>query len=80
MFTQVITPVKKPVVIDIPDEYLGHRLAITISELNGEELNGEGLKSEIPDRYSWENAVKFWRAHRVDLSNFKFDRDEANER
>jgi hypothetical protein len=30
------------------------------------------------DRYSFENAVKFWRSHRVDLSSFRFDRIEAN--
>ncbi len=73
MFTQVITPVKKPVIIDIPNEYLGHRLNITVSELP-EEKAGDA------DRYSFENAMKFWRAHRVDLSNFKFNREEANER
>jgi hypothetical protein len=70
MFTQVITPVKKPVLIDIPDEYLGHRLSITISEFSEEETK----------RYSFENALKFWNAHRTDLSHFTFDRDEANER
>ncbi len=73
MFTQVITPVKKPVIIDIPDEYLGHRLNITVSELAEE-------KPDDAERYSLENMMKFLRANRVDLSNFKFDRDEANER
>jgi hypothetical protein len=75
MFTQVITPVKKPVIIDIPDEYLGHRLNITVSELADEERTADD-----ENQYSFENALKFWRAHRVDLSNFKFDREEANER
>jgi hypothetical protein len=70
MFTQVITPVKKPVLIDIPDEYLGHRLSITISEYSEEEAK----------RYSFENALKFWQDHHTDLSHFTFDRDEANER
>jgi hypothetical protein len=70
MFTQVITAVQKPVFIDIPDEYLGHRLSVTVSEFTEEEAS----------RYSIENALKFWNAHRVDLSHFKFDRDEANER
>ena len=70
MFTQVITPIEKPVFIDIPDEYLGHRLSIIVSEFGEEETN----------RYSFENALKFWKEHRVDLSNFKFNRDEANER
>jgi hypothetical protein len=32
------------------------------------------------DRYSFENAVKFWKSHRVDLSRFQFNRNEANER
>ncbi|MFI5201519.1 MAG: hypothetical protein ACHQNE_03960 [Candidatus Kapaibacterium sp.] len=35
---------------------------------------------EKMNRYSFENALKFWKAHNVDLSQFKFDRDEANER
>jgi hypothetical protein len=29
---------------------------------------------------TYEEAVKFWDAHAVDMSNFKFDREEANER
>jgi hypothetical protein len=70
MFTQVITPTKKPVVIDIPDEYLGHRLNIMVTELDDLDV----------ERYSLENMMKFLREHRVDLSNFKFDRDEAHER
>jgi len=70
MFSQIITPIKKPVLLDIPDEYLGHPLTVTVSEL------GEGEAS----RYSFENAMKFWRDHRVDLSRFVFNRAEANER
>jgi hypothetical protein len=73
MFTQIITPHEKPVIIDIPDAYLGHRLNITVSEL-AEEKAGDA------ERYSFENALKFWRSHRVDLSHFKFNREEANER
>ena len=70
MFTQLITPIEKPVFIDVPDKYLGHRLRVTISDDSENEAK----------QYSFENALKFWNAHRVDLSNFKFDRDEANER
>ncbi len=29
---------------------------------------------------TYEEAVKFWDAHAVDMSNFKFNRVEANER
>ena len=70
MFTQEITPVKKPVIIDLPDEYLGHKLIVTVSETREEEAN----------KYSFENALKFWADHRIDLSHFTFNRDEANER
>ena len=70
MFTQFITPHKKPVMIDVPDEYIGHRLSITISEASEKESK----------KYSFENAVRFWEKHRINLADFKFDRAEANER
>jgi hypothetical protein len=31
-------------------------------------------------RYSFEKAIEFWDAHRVDLSHFTFNREEANGR
>lgn len=70
MFTQTITPTTKPVLIDVPDEYMGHKLTVTISETYEED----GKK------YSFENALKFWEKHQIDLSHFTFNREEANER
>ena len=32
------------------------------------------------DKYRWENAKEFFAKHQIDLSNFKFNREEANER
>ncbi|MDP4198861.1 MAG: hypothetical protein Q8922_15280 [Bacteroidota bacterium] len=37
------------------------------------------VKTRANSRYSFENALKFWKSHRVDLSTFEFDRAEANE-
>ncbi len=47
--------------------------------LKGPRTSVEQFVSET-SRYSFENALKFWSAHKTDLSHFKFDRDEANER
>lgn len=75
MFTQEITPIAKPVVIDIPDEYLGRRLTVTVEEA------GPPMDYNLdPEKYTFENWMKFIHEHPVDLSDFKFDREEANER
>lgn len=69
MFTQIITPRKKRLEIELPEEYFGHRLSITVEQIDS------------PDTpYSWARALKFWQRNRVDLSGFKFDRESANDR
>ncbi len=70
MFTQVINTSQKEIVIEVPEEYRGHPVAVTVSEVPSEEA----------ERYSFANALRFWKAHRRDLSRFTFHREEANER
>ncbi len=75
MYTQEITPTEAHVRISIPKKYVGHKLTITVTET--EPLDEFELDHE---KYSMENWDKFIAAHPADLSNFKFDREEANER
>lgn len=75
MFTQVITPTKNPVSIELPEEYIGHRIRIT-----AEETISQSVYAADREQYSFENWMKFIEAHPADLSDFKFDREEANER
>lgn len=37
-------------------------------------------KAQTKRQKAIEKAVAFWNAHAVDMSNFKFDREEANAR
>ena len=71
MFTQVITPTENPVILNFPQELLGHEIKITATAMD--EDNEERKRA-------WEEALAFWNSIEVDMSNFKFDREEANER
>jgi len=54
--------------------------ALLVKERLKEPRSSLTTLEEASERYSFENALKFWNAHRVDLSGFTFNRDEANER
>ncbi len=71
MFTQDITPTENPVTFEVPKNLLGHKLRVTAIPID------EG-KTERAQKL--EGALAFWKSQQVDLSNFKFDREEANER
>jgi hypothetical protein len=57
--------------IKLPEEFLNKRIAIVAFEQSGSEADRDKKLAE---------AQVFFKKMGVDMSNFKFDRNEANER
>lgn len=57
--------------INLPEEFLNKTIAIVAFERNGNEVDREKKLVE---------ARAFFKTMGVDMSNFNFDRNEANER
>ncbi|HET7361464.1 MAG TPA: hypothetical protein VFI78_05985 [Salinimicrobium sp.] len=70
MYREIIIPTKKRQTIEFPEEFIGKQVEIIIFPIEEKETNLSKT----------EKAFKFWKKHRFDMSNFKFDRLEANER
>lgn len=64
---KIIVPVNNKLELTIPDHFTGKRMEVLASEIE-EEKNIKKKKRKI------------FHAVRLDLSKFKFNRDEANER
>jgi len=67
---QILIPSASNHIVDLPELYYGKRVLITVSTL-GEKMD-MFLKAE--------EARAFFNSIQVDLSSYKFDREEANER
>lgn len=75
MFRTIITPTNSKLIIDLPERLIGKSV-----EILAFEIETETEPEEAAQKANWEKAVAFWDAHAVDMSNFKFNREEANER
>ena len=67
----VITPTENPVVLEIPKELLGHKVKVTVDDL---ESNGHSRFASIQEALSNFNAIE------IDTRGFSFDREDANAR
>lgn len=72
MYRQIVTPKSNKLTLHLPDEFIGYLVEVIAFSIDQDQ--------PMNNKYSWENAIKFFNAHQVDLSKFKFDRNEANER
>ncbi len=72
MFTQTIVPKSNKVTIKLPDNFVGEavRLIALVEKPEQPEV-AESTSDAVSNRYA--------KYPRVDLSTFKFDRDEAND-
>ncbi|HWF43298.1 MAG TPA: hypothetical protein VG537_01525 [Candidatus Kapabacteria bacterium] len=71
MFTQIITPTEKSIILEVPEELRGKTIEITMNDI-GE--NGQKRFSSV------EEVLSHFTAIRLDTKGWKFNRDEANER
>lgn len=68
MVTQTLVPTHTTVTVEIPKEYLNRKLIVEIRPAEDDE---ERRRQELHD---------FLMQHQVDLSGFKFNRDELYDR
>jgi len=72
MFTQTIVPKSNKITIRLPDNFVGEAVRlIALVEKTEEPEIAEPASDAVSSRYA--------KYPRVDLSTFKFDRDEAND-
>jgi len=69
MYREIIIPTHTKQTIEFPKEFIGKQVEIIAFPIEGNESNQ-------PDN---NDAYSFWKKHSIDMSNFKFDRSEANE-
>ncbi|OFX28305.1 MAG: hypothetical protein A2033_18860 [Bacteroidetes bacterium GWA2_31_9] len=77
MFRQIIIPESNSFLLNLPIDFIGKQVEVIAFTVEENQILKEHSNK---DKYSWKNAKKFFDAHRISLSNFKFNRDEANER
>lgn len=65
---------KKDLLVELPDEYLNKQVEVIAFQLNEDNITPAGEKADLDE------AFKFFDSIHADMSTFKFDRDEANER
>ena len=67
--TYTLVPTDTKVTVEIPREYVNREILIDVRLVDDDD--DARRRQELHD---------FFMQHQVDLSDFKFDRDEANER
>ena len=70
MLRQIIIPSASNHTVILPEVYYGKKVMIIISSLEEKAVNLTKAKE----------ARKFFNSMQVDMTGFKFDREEANER
>ncbi len=67
---------RNKITIELPEDFKAENLEVIIKDDDKEESN----KNSERKKSLAEEALEYYKDFRVDLSNFKFDRDDANER
>ena len=70
MYTEIITPSQPTIILTLPEEMVGKKISIKAEEI--EDVIAEGIESRRAKLQS------IFADCSVNLSNFKFDRNEAN--
>jgi len=75
MIREIITPKNASLTLLLPDEMIGKKVEIIAFEIESETHNSSGTSKENRLRFIEELTAPY----QVDLSNYKFDRNEAND-
>jgi len=70
MIREIVVPTNTKQTIEFPEEFIGKRV----------EIIAFTIEEKVTGQVKTEKAFNFWKEHSIDMGNFKFDRDEANER
>lgn len=70
---KIIVPTSTSFTLTLPKEMIGKEIEVVASEVNAPRV-----LTELEKQQRMEAIEAIFKDSRVDLSNFKFDRDEAN--
>jgi hypothetical protein len=76
MIRQIITPTSNTYTLTLPNELVGKEVEVLAFELENSSNQNSSFNS-VNEKAELDN---FYNAINLDFSNFKFDRDAANER
>jgi hypothetical protein len=74
MLRRIIIPTAKNHSILLPESYYGKRVIVTVSALDENVGNSKDRLTKAA------KARAFFNSFQIDITGFKFDREEANER
>jgi hypothetical protein len=75
MIRQIIIPTQKSFTIELPEDFIGNEVELTL-EKKDSKLNPQTNLEKVKRKKALEASLQDFR---IDLSNFKFNRDEAND-
>ena len=75
MLREIITPKKSVVTVRLPDEMVGKTIEVIAFEINAINPNNK----ELTRKQRLKRIEEITSSTLTDLSNFKFNRDEAND-
>ena len=75
MYRTVLIPGNRDIHIKLPASLVGKEVEIIANATDRKKKTKRKAKTE-----SWKEIEKFYNSIRVDMSNFKFNRDEIHER
>ena len=70
MYTEIITPSQPTIMLTLPEEMVGKKITIKAEAFEEKYFDTEANRRK--------NLQSIFDDCRIDLSNFKFDRNEAN--
>ncbi len=74
MFRTIITPKETSLTIELPEELIGKPIEVLAFEIDNE------VKEKIRTKPSTKEIKEFYSQYQVNMTDFKFNRAEANER
>lgn len=81
MYRQIIHPENKSeLIVHLPEEFLGKDLVVNVNEVKKKKKIVKKKKTDSTHARKLAKAKRFFNSISVDMSNFKFNREEANAR
>lgn len=75
MFRQIITPESKAdLIIHLPNEFIGKKIEVEANEMKDTSKKKKDRRKELKESFDFFSTIS------IDMSSFKFSREEANER
>lgn len=76
LIREIIVPTGNSYTITLPDEMIGKRVEVIAFELNKDALGND--QTTIDQNQIVNDIREIFKGNLLDMSNFKFNRDEAN--